>query len=240
MPKFGEIFPGFNEEMVPKPGFNEVMGIKGDTIYVAYVSKEEDWLLSSKTINKDEQLHLCYSTVSKMMYPHWHKPDTKDQMEIKKEGALASYQYLQDMSVKTMEDDCTYEHRKDKIIVHKAYSKFCNCLRTIHALTIQLKCKNFAEAYKINIIIISFNMRREKWRMYHKVEWVDSNGRLKYESLANLCSKKYPDPSASVLSHFSYSNDYIHQAVSKYISYCSQNLPKVTYTKPADLGQGSF
>ena len=92
-------------------------------------------------------------------------------MEIKKEAALVAYNYLQDMYLKTMKDV------RGKMAMFKAYSKFCNCLRTFHSLTVQYKCNGFAENFK-GCISSSCPLGRggTKWRKHHKLEWVDSRG----------------------------------------------------------------
>ena len=141
MPKLENIFPGINEDMAPVLKSKEAILSYEDLTPAPCVSEDEDWLQLSETVNVEEwtnQLILCYSTVPSMKNPAFFTPDTFEQMEVKKKAALVAYKYLQ----KTFND--LSSKREEKESMFKLYRQFCNCLRTFHAITIQLKVNGFA------------------------------------------------------------------------------------------------
>ena len=221
----------------------EVSQTNENTTTREYVTKKDKWLHCSKTVDRNEwkkQLDLCYNNESENMHSTFYHPDTFDQMETKKEAALAAYKYLQEIYIKKNEFDSCFGATCNKKSVFETYRKFLNCLRTFHSLTVQYKCKGFAEKYKdYKSSLCPFGNSGKKWRKFHGLQRYARES-SQYGYPMQNCPMCNPVASCSALLHFSSSDDHLHQAVGKYVSYCSQYLPKVTHNILVDTGNKEF
>lgn len=165
MPGLKSMFPHVKDEVSTLPG--PQTGLKNQDVITSCTGDARSLL---SVVNPDqwkEELHLCYKTGPKRMFPYWYVPGTLDQMNVKKAAGMVAYEYLVEFLNKRNKDDI------GQVLKEFQVKHFFDCLRSFHAIPVQLKCNAFDLKYKAYVSVsCPLGTGYSKRRSHHKLNFI--------------------------------------------------------------------